>query len=43
MKEVMEEARVYTAVERRSLCEERGLPIIDEIEDESEDDFEEKL
>ncbi len=35
MKEVREEVRVCKAVER-SRCEERGLPIIDEIEDKSE-------
>jgi len=42
MKESREEVRVYKAVERRSQCEERGLPIIDEIEDESEDALGEK-
>lgn len=30
MREIVEEERVWKSVERRSLCEERGLPVIEE-------------
>jgi len=32
MREIREEAQVLAAIERRSLCEERGLPVIFEGE-----------